>query len=186
MRAALLPRKTVRLAARAARAAFAATAAVALALGMAGSASAATSTRTVTDGGTTYRLSLTAPDTASAAGQNVTVTGSGFNSAKGMYVSLCAVSGAPGANKPTPCLGGSDQAGTTGASHWVNNTFGGTLPNTSAFGPGGSFSVTIHVKADLGNGQVCGDTVECAVVTRADHFNSADRKYDVHVPVSFN
>ncbi|MCX5192926.1 hypothetical protein OOK31_03300 [Streptomyces sp. NBC_00249] len=182
MRAALLPRAAVRLTARAA---FAATAAVALALGMAGSASAATATRTVTDGAT-YQLSVTAPGTAAAAGENVTVTGSGFNTAKGIYVGLCAVNGPQGADKPTPCLGGSDQAGTTGASHWINNTFGGTLPNTSRFGAGGTFSVTIHVKADLGGGQICGETVECAVVTRADHFNSANRKYDVHVPVTFN
>ncbi|MFE2925683.1 hypothetical protein [Streptomyces goshikiensis] len=186
MRAAHLPR-TPRTAARlVARAAFAATAAVALALGVAGSASAATSTRTVTDGGTTYRLSLTAPGTAAAGGENITVTGSGYNTGQGIYVSLCAVSGAPGSAKPTPCLGGSDQAGTTGASHWVSNILGGTLPNTSRFGAGGTFSVTIHVKADLGNGQICGETVECAVVTRADHFNSGNRKYDVHVPVAFN
>ncbi|MEV7833028.1 hypothetical protein AB0P12_20795 [Streptomyces subrutilus] len=178
MRAALLSRT-------AARAAVASAAAVALAVAAAGSASAATSTRTVTDGAT-FNLSVTAPGTATAAGQNVTVTGSGFNTAKGIYVGLCAVSGAQGANKPTPCLGGSDQAGTTGASHWVNNTYGGTLPNTSKFAAGGSFSVTIHVKADLGNGQICGDTVQCAIVTRADHFNSANRTYDVHVPVTFN
>ncbi|MFJ3830786.1 hypothetical protein ACIPWI_22890 [Streptomyces sp. NPDC090046] len=181
MRAASLPRT-------AARAAVAASAAVALAVGAAGSASAATSMRTVTDGGTAFSLSLTAPSSAAAAaaGQNVTVTGSGYNTARGIYVSLCAVSGAPGASKPTPCLGGSDQSGTTGASHWINNTFGGTLANTSKFGPGGTFSVTIHVKADLGGGQICGETVECAIVTRADHFNSSNRKYDVHVPVTFN
>ncbi|MFD7031032.1 hypothetical protein ACFWAR_23655 [Streptomyces sp. NPDC059917] len=168
------------------RTAVAATATLAVALGMAGSASAATSTRTVTDGGATYHLSLTAPGAAAATGQNITVTGSGYNTAKGVYVGLCAVSGAQGAAKPTPCLGGSDQAGTTGASHWVSNVGGGTLPNTSVFGPGGSFSVTIHVKADLGNGQICGETVECAVVTRADHFNSGNRAYDVHAPVTFN
>ncbi|AWZ07252.1 hypothetical protein DRB96_24770 [Streptomyces sp. ICC1] len=92
-----------------------------------------------------------------------------------------------GAAKPTPCLGGSDRAGHhRRLSHWVNNTFGGTLPNTSAFGAGGTFNVTIHVKADLGNGQICGETVECAIVTRADHFNSSNRKYDVHVPMTFN
>ncbi|MEU6314755.1 neocarzinostatin apoprotein domain-containing protein [Streptomyces sp. NPDC047014] len=179
MRAAFLPRT-------AARAAVAVSAAVALAVGAAGSASAATSTRTVTDGATTYQLSVTAPSSAAASGQNITVTGSGFNAGKGIYVGLCAVSGAQGANKPTPCLGGSDQSGTTGASHWVNNTFGGTLANTSKYGPGGSFNVTIHVKADLGGGQICGETVQCAVVTRADHFNSSNRKYDVHVPVTFN
>ncbi|MEU6215117.1 hypothetical protein ABZ891_35130 [Streptomyces sp. NPDC047023] len=170
----------------AARAAVTVAAAGLLAVATAGSASAATSTRTVTDGGATYTLSVTAPSTAAAAGQNITVSGSGFNTGKGVYVGLCAVNGAQGAAKPTPCLGGSDQAGTTGASHWINNTFGGTLANTSKYGPGGSFSVTIHVKADLGGGQICGETVQCAVVTRADHFNSSNRKYDVHVPVTFN
>ncbi|MFJ3855770.1 hypothetical protein ACIPRL_06050 [Streptomyces sp. NPDC090085] len=179
MRAVTMPRT-------AARAAVAVTAAGLLAVATAGSASAATSTRTVTDGGATYTLSVTAPSTAAAAGQNITVSGSGFNTGKGVYVGLCAVNGAQGAAKPTPCLGGSDQAGTTGASHWINNTFGGTLANTSKYGPGGSFSVTIHVKADLGGGQICGETVQCAVVTRADHFNSSNRKYDVHVPVTFN
>ncbi|MFI5542563.1 hypothetical protein ACIA6E_02190 [Streptomyces sp. NPDC051815] len=179
MRAVTMPRT-------AARAAITVAAAGLLAVATAGSASAATSTRTVTDGGATYTLSVTAPSTAAAAGQNITVSGSGFNTGKGVYVGLCAVNGAQGAAKPTPCLGGSDQAGTTGASHWINNTFGGTLANTSKYGPGGSFSVTIHVKADLGGGQICGETVQCAVVTRADHFNSSNRKYDVHVPVTFN
>ncbi|MGA4838879.1 hypothetical protein [Streptomyces sp. G45] len=145
----------------------------------------ATARRTITDGGKTYHLALTAPDTAAKAGANVTVSGTGYNTSQGIYVGLCAVDGAPGANKPTPCLGGQDQSGTTGASHWVSNVGGGTVPNSSRFGANGSFSVKIHVKADLGGGNVCGETVECAIVTRADHFDSGDRKYDVHVPVTF-
>ncbi|MEU1281062.1 hypothetical protein [Streptomyces sp. NPDC005805] len=169
----------------AARAALAVAASAALTVGLAGSASAATSTRTVTDGGTTYNLSLTGPDTAAAAGQVVTVTGSGYNPGQGIYVGLCVVDGAPGANKPTPCLGGQDESGTTGASHWVSNLGGGTLPNTSVFGPGGSFSVQIFVKAELSGGQVCGEDVTCAVVTRADHMDTNDRRYDVHVPIAF-
>lgn len=47
-------------------------------------------------------------------------------------------------------------------------------PNTSVLGSGGSFKLTIHVKADLGNGQICGETVECAIITRADHFNAGN------------
>lgn len=159
--------------------------AAALALTLSSPAAAATGTRTITDGGTTYNLSLTAPDTANAAGQNITVTGSGYNTLQGVYVSLCVVDGAQGANKPSPCLGGQDESGTTGASHWVSNLGGGTLPNTSAFGTGGTFSVQIHVKADLGGGNICGDTVECAIVTRADHTDTNDRKYDVHAPIDF-
>ncbi|MGX9889914.1 hypothetical protein [Streptomyces sp. NPDC002276] len=169
----------------AARAALAVTASAALTLGLATSASAATSTRSVVDGGTTYNLSLTAPGTATAAGQVVTVSGSGYNTSQGVYVGLCAVSGAQGAAKPTPCLGGQDESGTTGASHWVNNTFGGLFANSSKFGTGGTFSVSIFVKATLDDGRVCGEDVDCAIVTRADHFDSEDRKYDVHVPVTF-
>lgn len=168
-----------------ARAGVAALAAAGLTLSLASSASAATATRTVSEGGVTYNLSVTAPDSATASGQNITVTGSGFNPSQGIYVGLCVVNGAPGANKPTPCLGGQDQSGTTSASHWVSNLGGGTLPNTSKYGTGGTFNVRIHVKADLGGGKICGDTVECAIVTRADHMDSGDRKYDVHVPINF-
>ncbi|WP_216589929.1 hypothetical protein [Streptomyces brasiliscabiei] len=170
----------------AARAGLAAVAASALTLGLATSASAATATRTVVDGGTTYNLSVTAPNSAAASGQVITVSGSGFNTSQGIYVGLCVVNGAQGANKPTPCLGGQDESGATGASHWINNTFGGLFANSSKFGTGGTFSVNIFVKATLDDGSVCGEDVTCAVVTRADHFDSNDRKYDVHVPVSFS
>ncbi|WLW51129.1 hypothetical protein [Streptomyces sp. YU58] len=169
----------------AARATLAVAASAALTLGLATSASAATSTRTIVDGSTTYNLSVTAPNTASAAGQVINVTGSGFNTGQGIYVGLCVVSGAPGAAKPTPCLGGQDESGATGASHWVNNTFGGMFANSSKFGTGGTFNVNIFVKATLDDGRVCGDDVTCAIVTRADHFDTGDRKYDVHVPITF-
>jgi hypothetical protein len=167
------------------RATLAVAASAALTLGLATSASAATSTRTIVDGSTTYTLSVTAPNTASAAGQVINVTGSGFNTGQGVYVGLCVVDGAPGAAKPTPCLGGQDETGSTGASHWVNNTFGGMFANSSKFGTGGTFNVNIFVKATLEDGRVCGDDVTCAIVTRADHFDTNDRKYDVHVPIAF-
>ncbi|MEV5489800.1 hypothetical protein AB0L47_17620 [Streptomyces bobili] len=169
----------------AARAGIAVVATTALTLGLAGSASAATSTRSVVDGATTYNLSVTAPDTAAASGQVITVTGSGYNTGQGIYVGLCAVEGNQGDSKPTPCLGGQDETGATGASHWVNNLFGGMFANSSKFAAGGTFSVQIYVEATLDDGRVCGQDVDCAVVTRADHFDSGDRKYDVHVPIAF-
>lgn len=169
----------------AARLGLSAVAATALTAALAGSASAATATRTVTVGSSTYHLSLTAPDSAATAGANVTVSGSGYNPAQGIYVGLCAIDGAQGANKPTPCLGGQDESGTTGASYWISNQGGGSVPNSTTFAANGSFSVTLHVKADLGGGNVCGSTVECAVVTRADHTGSANRTYDVHAPIDF-
>ncbi|MGW0843911.1 hypothetical protein ACWD26_27975 [Streptomyces sp. NPDC002787] len=169
----------------AARAGLAVAASAALTLGLATSASAATATRTIVDGGTTYNLSLTAPDSAAASGQVITVSGSGYNTGQGIYAGLCVVAGAQGANKPTPCLGGQDESGATGASHWINNTFGGLFANSSKFGTGGTFSVNIYVQATLEDGSVCGEDVTCAVVTRADHFDTNDRKYDVHAPITF-
>ncbi|MGW0820292.1 hypothetical protein [Streptomyces sp. NPDC002845] len=169
----------------AARAGLAVAASAALTLGLATSASAATSTRTIVDGGTTYNLSLTAPDSATASGQVITVSGAGYNTGQGVYVALCAVEGAPGEQRPTPCLGGQDESGTTGSSHWVSNLGGGTVANSSPFGTGGTFDVDIFVKATLDDGSVCGEDVECAVVTRADHTDTSDRTYDVHVPISF-
>ncbi|MGW4199882.1 hypothetical protein [Streptomyces sp. NPDC004726] len=180
-----------------ARAAVALLGATALTLGLASAASAATVNRTVVDG-PTYNLSLTAPSTAAASGQNVTVSGTGYNPSQGVYVGLCAIpSGvdvtdpATWDKKPTPCLGGQDQAGTTGASHWVNSDWYWMSPNNSSpyteANGRGSFSVQIHVKAQISSTVTCGQSgVTCAIVTRADHFDSNDRKYDVYVPVTFS
>ncbi|WP_413759389.1 hypothetical protein [Streptomyces sp. MMBL 11-3] len=179
--------------ARATRIAAVGATVTALTVGLAGSASAATATRSVTVSGTTYSLSLTAPDSLSAAGQNITVSGSGYNTLQGVYVGLCVVPegvvpGDPSTytSRPTPCLGGADQSGTTGASHWVSNLGGGTVANSSAYGTGGSFTVSVHVNPNIGAGQVCGTDVDCAVVTRADHTGSGNRSYDVYLPVDFS
>ncbi|MEU5162363.1 hypothetical protein AB0G74_22535 [Streptomyces sp. NPDC020875] len=188
------PRKATRTAARAGVAVLGA---AALTMGLASSASAATVTRTVVDGAT-YNLSLTAPNTAAATGQNVTVSGTGYNPSQGVYVGLCAVPAGVNVtdpstwnSKPTPCLGGQDQAGTTGASHWVNKDWYWMAPNNSSpytvAAGRGSFSVQIHVKAQISSSVTCGQGgVTCAIVTRADHFDTNDRKYDVYVPVTFS
>jgi hypothetical protein len=179
------------------RAAVAVLGAAALTLGLTGTASAATVSRTITDG-TTYTLTVNAPNTAPASGANVTVSGSGFNPSQGVYVGLCAVpAGVNVTNpstwnaKPTPCLGGQDESGTTGASHWVNKDWYWMAPNNSSpytvSGGKGSFSVSIHVKAQLSASVTCGQSgVTCAIVTRADHFDSNDRRYDTYIPVTFS
>ncbi|MCX5600773.1 hypothetical protein OOK29_21720 [Streptomyces phaeochromogenes] len=179
--------------ARATRIAAVGATAAALTVGLATSASAATVTRSVTVSGTTYNLSLTAPDALSAAGQNIAVSGSGYNTIQGVYVGLCVipdgvVPGDPSTytSRPTPCLGGADQTGTTGASHWVSNFGGGTVANSSAYGSGGSFNVSVHVNPNIATGQVCGTDVDCAIVTRADHTASGTRSYDVYIPVTFS
>jgi hypothetical protein len=172
--------------------------AAALTLGVASTASAATAvaTRTIAVAGGSYTLSLSAEDTLSAAGQTVTVTGHGYNTAQGVYVSLCVIPddfdpAAPAyGTTPTPCLGGADSSGATGASHWVSSSFlAGVIANSSKWtaetGGTGGFAVNIYVNPVLSSTQTCGQTVRCAIVTRADHTALSSRDYDLFVPVTF-
>ncbi|WP_166345254.1 hypothetical protein [Phytoactinopolyspora limicola] len=125
-----------------------------------------------------------------AEGETITVTGSGFDLAKGIYVALCVDQG-PG-QAPSPCLGGVDMDGTSGSSAWISS-------NPPAYGEGlaepfedvggkGSFSVQLSVAAN-DEFTDCLDTSAapngCVVGTRADHTRSADRSADVRIPVSF-
>lgn len=117
------------------------------------------------------------------AGDEVTVTGSGYEEAKGVYVSLCVLP--PPGQKPTPCGGGVDLTGTGGGTVWVSShppAYASGLP--TPFGPHGSFEVTITVKAAIAEGLDC-RVIACAVVTRADHTRAKDRSADVFVPVAF-
>jgi hypothetical protein len=116
------------------------------------------------------------------AGHVVQVTGSGYDTFKGIYVAFCVV---PPANQvPSPCGGGMDMSGTSGASHWISSNpppYGVAV--AVPYGPGGSFSVALAIAPTIG--AVDCRTVQCAVVTRNDHQRSTDRSQDVFVPVSF-
>lgn len=118
-----------------------------------------------------------------AGGQAVVVTGRGYDGGKGIYVALCLV---PATNQPpTPCGGGADVDGATGASAWVSSnppSYGEGL--AIPYGPGGTFSLTLTMGPLLAGGLDC-RLVRCAVVTRNDHTRSIDRSQDVFVPVTF-
>ncbi|MEJ3749215.1 hypothetical protein WEI85_38875 [Actinomycetes bacterium KLBMP 9797] len=169
----------------------------ALILGAATTASAAvvTANRTVTVSGTTYTLALSAEDTLAAAGQTVAVEGHGYNTGQGVYVGLCVIpdtfdpANPVYGTAPTPCLGGADQTGSTGASHWVSNSIlAGTIANSSKWtveNGTGAFAVSIYVNPNISASAICGDTVQCAIVTRADHTASSNRTYDLFLPVTF-
>jgi hypothetical protein len=120
----------------------------------------------------------------SVAGETITVSGSGFDVTKGIYVAVCVDNG-PG-QMPTPCLGGADTSGGSGGSVWVSSnppSYGAGL--TTPYGPGGSFTVTLSVVArDPVTGTDC-TQVACAVVTRADHTRTADRSQDTRVRLTF-
>lgn len=128
--------------------------------------------------------SLTVSETVGLAdGQTVTVSGSGYDANKGIYVAVCIVP--PGGGVPGPCGGGQDLTGGTGASAWISSnppSYGAGL--AVPYGPGGSFQVQIGVGILISSGIDCRQQ-QCAVVTRNDHLNSGDRSQDLYVPITF-
>lgn len=122
-------------------------------------------------------------------GETVTVTGSGYDTAKGVYVALCDTANASSDIAPGPCIGGVDMEGEGGSSAWVSSNpppYGEGLatPYTGG-GTDGGFTVELSVKAKDDNTDCTTATTECAVVTRNDHTRSSDRGQDEFVPVTF-
>jgi hypothetical protein len=121
------------------------------------------------------------------AGDTVTVSGSGFDVSKGIYVALCVDNGAGQA--PSPCIGGVDMEGAGGASAWISS-------NPPAYGEGlavpfdesggsGSFSVRLSVQAADAYTNCLEAPRGCVIGTRADHTRAGDRSADVRIPVTF-
>ena len=111
-------------------------------------------------------LTVSRVDGLPTTGATLRVTGRGYDTGKGIYVALCADNG-PG-RLPSPCGGGADTSGKTGASQWISSNpppYGKGL--AVPYGPGGTFDVTIRVGAKLSASQDC-TKIRCAVVTRAD------------------
>ncbi|GAA0519120.1 hypothetical protein Ade02nite_80150 [Paractinoplanes deccanensis] len=116
------------------------------------------------------------------AGEMVTVTGSGYDVTKGIYVAFCVDNG-PGV-LPSPCGGGADMSGSTGASAWISSnppSYGEGL--AKPYGKGGSFTARIAVSQMIGDVDCV--VRACAIVTRNDHTRTNDRSQDVRVAVRF-
>jgi hypothetical protein len=141
--------------------------------------------RTATDGERTLSASVVAG--LDLGGQRIEVSGSGYDTFKGIYVAFCVVP--PTNQTPTPCGGGADQSGTSGASHWISsNPPPQGVGVAEPYGPGGSFRVSIAVSPTIGppgGAPIDCRRVRCAVVTRNDHTRSTDRGQDIFVPVAF-
>lgn len=136
---------------------------------------------TATDG--TRTLVVSPVDDLDPEGARVTVSGTGYDDFKGIYVAFCVVPERDVA--PTPCGGGADLTGSTGASVWVSSNppvYGESL--AVAYGPDGSFETELMVEAVISEEIDCRE-VACAVVTRNDHQRTTDRSQDVFVPVTF-
>ncbi|KOX11770.1 hypothetical protein ACWD6L_19140 [Micromonospora profundi] len=127
-------------------------------------------------------LTATPSTGVSRAGATVTVSGSGYDTTKGIYVGYCVDNGA--GKTPTPCGGGADTSGSLGASHWISSNPPSYAEDlTTPYGSGGSFRVTVKITPTIGD--VDCTVRRCVVATRADHTRPADRSQDVRVPVTF-
>ena len=135
----------------------------------------------VSDG--TRTLTVSQSTGLSETGQTITVSGSGYDVTKGIYVSLCIAT--PKGVLPSPCGGGVDMEGDGGASVWISDnppSYATGLPRP--YGPGGSFRVSFKVGPVIDKFNDC-RIVRCAIVTKSDHTIYSDRSQDLQVPVTF-
>lgn len=136
----------------------------------------------VTSAGEPARLADVRP------GEELTVSGTGFNAEIGIYVSVCAV--AKNGEKPSPCLGGRPEKGSSGpaGSAWVTNDWawrGFATDNYEVTGNGdGSFTARIVVPEPITERLDCVKK-ECAVTTRSDHTAGNDRVQDLQLPIRY-
>lgn len=135
----------------------------------------------VTDGVRTLTVSKSID--LSGEGETIVVSGTGYDESKGVYVGLCVITSPD--EQPSPCGGGIDREGATGASEWISSN-----PPSYAIGlpipyePGGSFSVELSVTPSINEVVDC-RAVSCAIVTKNDHTIISDRSQDLIIPVTF-
>ena len=130
--------------------------------------------------GETLKVSKT---TGIKSGDKLVITGQHFDETVGIYVALCTV--VKVGILPTPCGGGIDETGATGASIWISSnppSYGVGL--AKPFLPGGRFTVAIKVSPMIG--KIDCRKVKCAIYIRADHTRGDDRSHDLAIPLSFS
>jgi hypothetical protein len=128
------------------------------------------------------RLTVSKTEGIKRSGETVTVTGRGYDESKGIYVAFCLDNG-PGV-MPSPCGGGADMSGGSGASVWISSNPPSYAEGlTKPYGKGGTFRASIRVSQMIGDIDCA--VRGCAVVTRNDHTRTGDRSQDVRIPVRF-
>ncbi|MFD8043063.1 immunoglobulin I-set domain protein [Streptomyces chartreusis] len=128
------------------------------------------------------RLTVTPVNDLATKNQTLKVTGSGYDTKKGIYVALCVDNG--DGEPPTPCIGGVDMSGGSHSSAWISSDppdYGAEL--AVPYGAGGAFEVELTVDAKDEYTDCFKAT--CVLATRNDHTLSGDRSQDVKVPVRF-
>ena len=123
---------------------------------------------------------LSVSTTTAKSGAMIKVTGNRFDETAGIYLAFCVVpkKGQP----PTPCGGGVNKAGLGEASFWISsNPPPYAIGLTEEFLPGGRFTQKVEVSKKIGKFDCT--KVKCAITVRADHLRSADRSYDMFIPI---
>jgi hypothetical protein len=128
-----------------------------------------------------------------AEGDRIVVSGSGFDTSRGIYVAICKVPDA--GEKPGPCLGGvpstEGEQQVEGSvqfapSNWINDDWAWKLFGARGYDDAatGTFTAYLEVASPVGEGVDC-RVDECAIATRNDHTALSDRVQDVLIPVAF-
>lgn len=128
-----------------------------------------------------------------APGDEVVVSGEGFDAGLGIYVGFCAIPASPEV-KPGPCLGGIPEGAEQGeaaaqealSSAWITNDWAWKSFATQGYDDAerGSFSVTLTVPEPTVEGLDC-TVSRCAVTTRTDHTAMKERVQDMLLPFSY-
>lgn len=125
-------------------------------------------------------------------GESLTVNGTGFDAAIGIYVAVCAIPNDPTV-KPGPCLGGIPEGAKEGTadtaeltSAWITDAWAWRAFATQGYNDAatGSFTTHIAVPDPVMEGLDCTVT-RCAITTRADHTAMQDRVQDLFIPIAF-
>lgn len=128
------------------------------------------------------KLTVTPVNNLATEDQTLKITGTGYDTKKGIYVALCVDNG--DGELPTPCIGGVDMTGGSHSSAWISSNppdYGEEL--AIPYGSGGTFDVELTV--DAKDAYTDCFKAKCVLATRNDHTLSGDRSQDVKVPVSF-
>lgn len=126
-------------------------------------------------------------------GDEILVSGTGFDSGIGIYIGFCAIPDTP-EKRPSPCLGGIPEGAEQGdaaaqealASAWVTSDWAWKSFATQSYDNAGegSFEVRLTVPEPTVEGLDC-RVQRCAIVTRADHTALRDRVQDMMLPFAF-
>jgi hypothetical protein len=125
---------------------------------------------------------LTAATTKVKSGQEILVSGQGFDETVGIYLAYCLMpkKGQP----PTPCGGGVNKEGIGDASYWISSNAPSYATGLAIpFTPGGRFTEKVRVLKKIGKHDC--SKVKCAITVRSDHLHEGDRTNDLFIPVTF-